>query len=87
MAIPMIAGFSSKDAQREFFSESLTMKDFDHPNVLGLIGVCLDSPNGIPYLVIPFMRNGSVKEYLKSNRAHATDFDTLPKVSFNHHTY
>ena len=56
------------------------MKDFDHPNVLRLIGVCLDSPNCIPYLVLPFMENGSIKDYLKSKRVHVTDFDTLPKV-------
>ena len=76
----MHADFGSKEAQKEFFAESLIMKDFDHPNVLGLLGVCLDSPNGVPYLVLPFMENGSLKEYLKTKRLHVTNFDTLPEV-------
>lgn len=56
------------------------MKDFHHPNVLGLVGVCLDSPEGVPYLVLPFMEKGNLKEYLKTRRLHVTDFQSLPKV-------
>ena len=56
------------------------MKDFHHPNVLGLLGVVFDSPDGVPYLVLPFMELGNLKDYLKSKRVHVTNFDTLPKV-------
>ena len=56
------------------------MKDFHHPNVLGLLGVVFDSPDGVPYLVLPFMELGNLKDYLKSKRVHVTDFDTLPEV-------
>lgn len=56
------------------------MKDFDHPNILGLMGVVFDSPNGVPYLVLPFMKFGSLKDYLRNKRVHVTDFDTLQEV-------
>ena len=56
------------------------MKDFHHPNVLGLTGVCFDTPDGVPFIILPFMANGSLKDYLKSNRTHVTNVDTLPKV-------
>ncbi len=56
------------------------MKDFCHPNVLGLVGAVLDSPDGVPYLVLPFMEHGSVKDYLKQKRLHVTDFESLPHV-------
>ena len=56
------------------------MKDFDHPNILGLLGVCLDAPDGYPYIILPFMVNGNLKDYLKSKRVHITDVDTYPKV-------
>ena len=56
------------------------MKDFQHPNILGLTGVCFDTPDGVPFIILPFMANGSLKDYLKSKRTHITNVDTLPEV-------
>lgn len=42
------------------------MSDFDHPNVLSLRGICLDGGQ-VPYIVTPFMSNGSLLSYLKRN--------------------
>ena len=47
--------------------ECAIMKEFDHPNVLNLKGVCLDG-GPVPYIVMPFMTNGSLLSYLKENR-------------------
>ena len=44
------------------------MIDLDHPNVLTLRGVCVDR-GPIPYIVLPYMANGSLLNYLKKNRA------------------
>ena len=57
------------------------MKDFSHPNVLGLLGVVFDTPDGTPHLVLPFMENGNLKSYLKSKRENDSNVDTLPPVS------
>ena len=43
------------------------MKDFDHPNVMSLVGVCLDAGPGVS-IVMPFMANGSLLGYLKQER-------------------
>ena len=43
------------------------MYKFDHPNVLKLIGVCLDG-GPAPYIIMPFMINGSLLSHLKQNR-------------------
>ncbi len=59
------------------------MKDFSHPNVLGLQGVVFDTPDGTPYLVLPFMENGNLKSYLKSKRGKNSDVNTLPQVRNN----
>ena len=48
-------------------SESIKMKRFDHPNVISLIGVCIDA-GPAPYIVMPFMDNGSLLSYLKRHR-------------------
>ena len=42
------------------------MQEFDHPRVVSLIGVCLESGVGI---VMPYMANGSVLNYLKREKA------------------
>ena len=51
--------------------ESLRMSSFDHPNVLSLIGVCLDLSQA-PYIVMPFMARGSLLSYLKKERQNLT---------------
>ena len=47
------------------------MKKFNHPNVMNLIGVCIDVGER-PYIVMPFMANGSLLTYLKKKRPHFT---------------
>ena len=42
------------------------MRDLDHPNVMSLIGVCHDEST--PYIVMPYMANGSVLAHLKKER-------------------
>ena len=43
------------------------MKNFQHRNVMGMLGVCLDA-GPAPYLVLPYMTNGDLMSYLKTNR-------------------
>ena len=43
------------------------MKDFQHPNVMSLIGVYLDAGPGVS-IIMPFMANGSLLDYLKRER-------------------
>ena len=71
---------SSKDEFHSLLNESLLMKRFDHPNVVGLLGVCFNTPDGYPYLILPFMVNGNVRDHLKHSRVHISATDTLPKV-------
>ena len=43
------------------------MKTFVHPHVMGILGICLAEQ--VPYIVMPFMANGSLHSYLKKHRA------------------
>ena len=58
------------------------MSTFNHPHVLGLIGICLDSEKRSPHLVLPFMKNGDLKNYLKDQRtlAAASNDASFPEV-------
>ena len=61
------------------------MTQFHHQNILGLFGVCFDSPDGTPLMVLPFMVNGSLKSYLvKSRNPLSVKPDIFPGVSKLH---
>ncbi len=66
---------------KQFIEESVLMCSFDHPHVLGMVGICLDHNNS-PYLLLPFMENGDLKNFLKKKREtlHPSR-ETYPEVS------
>lgn len=49
----------------------MKMAKFNHPNVMRLLGVCIDKGN-TPYIVMPYMVYGSLLSYLKKQRAELT---------------
>uniref|UniRef100_A0A452TTV8 receptor protein-tyrosine kinase n=1 Tax=Ursus maritimus TaxID=29073 RepID=A0A452TTV8_URSMA len=62
--------FSQREIE-EFLSEAACMKDFNHPNVIGLLGVCIEmSSQGIPkpMVILPFMKYGDLHTYLLYSR-------------------
>ena len=70
---------SCVDNVDNFVKESILMLGFDHPNVLKLLGVCFDTKDHLPLIVLPFMANGDLRSFLMSKRgasvtARITDF-------------
>ena len=57
--------FTQTDMER-LAKEVSTMLSFEHTNVMSLIGVCIDGE--MPLLIMPFMSNGSVLEFVKHHR-------------------
>ena len=70
---------------KDLLRECAKMKEFNHPNILELRGVCLDG-GPAPYIIMPFMTNGSLLSHLKDNRASlvldpsSTDQDDLVRI-------
>ena len=62
----IIGLFTATDTE-SLVAEIIKMKDFQHSNVMSLIGVCLDAGPGVS-IVMPFMTNGSLLDYLKRER-------------------
>uniref|UniRef100_A0A8C8STG3 Tyrosine-protein kinase Mer n=1 Tax=Pelusios castaneus TaxID=367368 RepID=A0A8C8STG3_9SAUR len=65
-----LENFSQREIE-EFLSEAACMKDFDHPNVIALLGVCIElSSQQIPkpMVVLPFMKYGDLHTFLLLSR-------------------
>ena len=62
-----LSGFVNKSHVDDLLKECAKMSVFDHPNVLTLTGVCLDG-GPAPYIIMPFMENGSLLSYLIKER-------------------
>ena len=67
-APPSCLGFFDQNEINKIMEESVKMKQFDHPNVMNLIGVCINA-GPAPYIVMPFMANGSLLSYLRKERS------------------
>jgi len=49
---------------QEFLQEATMMRHFNHPNVLSVVGVVFKE--GRPFVLIPFMENGDLRQYLRN---------------------
>ena len=63
-----ISGNYTSDDKTSLIKEGVLMHKFDHPNVISLLGICLDA-GPTPYVILPFMENGSLISYLRKNKS------------------
>ena len=71
----------SLGAMKDLVAESAIMKTFHHPNVLPLLGVCIDyNDQDMLKIIMPFMANGDLKTFLKDSRITPNNTQEYPKV-------
>ena len=58
------------------------MSKFKHSHVMGLIGVCLDAGSA-PYIIMPYMANGSLLKWLKRERKYIVVLDETDEDEVN----
>ena len=63
----LLPGYFGHEEISKIMEESIKMSHFNHSNVISLIGVCIDA-GPAPYIIMPFMGNGSLLSYLKKHR-------------------
>ena len=68
------AGLSGGIELKQLVEEGVVMSNLSHPNVMKMIGVCVDG-NNTPYLVMPYMSQGSLLTFLRKNREELTAMD------------
>ena len=78
----LVEEVSSPEEVDDFIAESAIMLDFHHPNVLRLVGVCFDTEDNLPVIVLPFMANGDLKSFLKSKKPNtmSASVEVFPEV-------
>ena len=71
-----------KENLQSFLNECVLMKKLNHPNVLPILGICLESNDetGLPFMLLPFMVNGDLRSYLKKKRKNTACVDKFPEV-------
>ena len=81
-SLPISFVIGGNENLKSFVNECILMKKLDHPNVLSVLGICLESSHesGLPFMVMPFMLNGDLKSYLKQKRKKPGCVDQLPEV-------
>lgn len=60
---------ASDHEKEEFLKEALLMKNFQHENILRLLGVCLD--NDPQFIIMELMEGGDLLSFLRYCRATA----------------
>ena len=66
IAIKKLSGESTQQTKDNFSNEVKFMARLDHPNVIRLIGVCLDATPG-RFLAMEYMINGDLAQFLKES--------------------
>ncbi|XP_078000748.1 tyrosine-protein kinase Mer-like [Glandiceps talaboti] len=78
VAVKTMKNAPSKQELLAFIKEGIVMKDFDHPNVMNLVGICLEEDLTAeiaqvkPMVILPFMENGDLHSFLQNNRLSGT---------------
>ena len=62
-----MTGFFDQKSAADMMKESEKMQGFEHPHVLSITGVCVDA-GPAPYIIMPFMANGSLLAYIKKEK-------------------
>ena len=66
---------------KTFLEECILTSKLDHPNVLSLIGVSMNTEDDTLHMIMPFMHHGDVKSFLKSKRGDMIECDDFPEVA------